>query len=617
MIRKIQQFLISNKIPSFRLFVVFPIFALLIIVSTVWAQSLDPAAEAGQQIFAERCANCHGPTGEGDGEMSDRLPAPPAKLNDVALLRSAVPVEWFNLISNGDLSAGMPPFGEASSNPLSERQRWQAIAAVYSLGNDETVLAEGRDIFAQECAACHGEAGAGSDEVSTDLSQVGYWGAVSDEMVFARLQDTGAIPEHDFTLDENALWAVVAFARTLGYQNITAVSAPAAELISEATVTGSVRNATTGTAVSGPLTVQLHAFDSAFTRTESMTAQLDENGRFQFDLKDKPADWVYMATLSYEGIEYSSDIARLSSAGAVVDLPIQVYNQINTPDAIEISQLHVSLTFTGGQLQVSELYSFNNNSTAVFVGESGDFNQGTARILLPDNAQNVQFMRGFGGTDNFFPAEEVIQTANGWADTIPMRPGANSLTLLVNYTLPYADGMTIAHAVPYDTGMVLAALPDNGVVFGGDGWQQGTTQMTAAGTATLNYTLGDVPANGVVSFSLSGQPTGGSGNTSWLIGGGVLLAVLAMVGRFVWLRRQPAAVVDEEWDDEDEWDGVDEEEETAVADQHSTPPATDESETLLQAIADLDDAFEAGDIEEVEYQIQRDRLKKKLAAIWQ
>ncbi|UCC53729.1 MAG: c-type cytochrome, partial [Anaerolineaceae bacterium] len=36
-----------------------------------------PDAERGSALFAERCVNCHGPSGQGNGEMAPDLPAPP------------------------------------------------------------------------------------------------------------------------------------------------------------------------------------------------------------------------------------------------------------------------------------------------------------------------------------------------------------------------------------------------------------------------------------------------------------------------------------------------------------------------------------------------------------
>lgn len=54
--------------------------------------------------------------------------------------------------------------------------------------------------------------------------------------------------------------------------------------------------------------------------------------------------------------------------------------------------------------------------------------------------------------------------------------------------------------------------------------------------------------------------------------------------------------------------------------QTATEPDEDEpeydKETLLQAIADLDDQFDAGEIDEADYKAERQRLKTMLMDVW-
>src|SRR5690606_28937627 len=108
--------------------------------------------------------------------------------------------------------------------------------------------------------------------------------------------------------------------------------------------------------------------------------------------------------------------------------------------------LHIIVQFGNGLVQVSELYQFSQNATVVYVGETGFSSDGTVRIAVPPDAGDPSFDRSFGGMESFFPADSVIPTgANEWSDTAPLRPGPGSLSLLVRYTMPYADGMTINH----------------------------------------------------------------------------------------------------------------------------------------------------------------------------
>jgi hypothetical protein len=71
-----------------------------------------------------------------------------------------------------------------------------------------------------------------------------YWTSRSDEDVFAALRDTDAIPEHaEYALEDDALWATVAYARTMSYDHADPLVAFSP--IETVTVTGSVINETT------------------------------------------------------------------------------------------------------------------------------------------------------------------------------------------------------------------------------------------------------------------------------------------------------------------------------------------------------------------------------------
>jgi mono/diheme cytochrome c family protein len=97
--------------------------ALSLLIALFWATTINavaqeseiptlpPDAETGQPIHAERCANCHGPLGQGDGELAPNLPNPPAAHGSAEYLRTAVPVEMFNTITDGRIPQGMPTDG--------------------------------------------------------------------------------------------------------------------------------------------------------------------------------------------------------------------------------------------------------------------------------------------------------------------------------------------------------------------------------------------------------------------------------------------------------------------------------------------------------------------------
>ncbi|MCU0489018.1 MAG: cytochrome c, partial [Anaerolineales bacterium] len=82
-----------------------------------------PNPVAGQPIYAEKCAPCHGETGLGDGERAADLPNPVAPIGVPDLARSAAPAQWYLVVTQGNLERFMPPFPS-----LTPRQVWDVIA---------------------------------------------------------------------------------------------------------------------------------------------------------------------------------------------------------------------------------------------------------------------------------------------------------------------------------------------------------------------------------------------------------------------------------------------------------------------------------------------------------
>lgn len=130
----------------------------------------DP--ERGGELYAENCAVCHGPTGEG------RVGA---ELNDVF---AGIDVDEFlrQTISEGRPGTFMPTWGQENGGPLSEQDIDDIIAYIETWGSGTVPVATpqhppaedippvpevdgdpnlGAIVFAENCVACHGESGEG------------------------------------------------------------------------------------------------------------------------------------------------------------------------------------------------------------------------------------------------------------------------------------------------------------------------------------------------------------------------------------------------------------------------------------------------------------------------
>jgi mono/diheme cytochrome c family protein len=577
--------------------------------------SQTPDAELGLEIFGARCANCHGTLGRGDGELASQLPQPPASLANEAFTRQAVPSDLFATITNGIVPSGMPPFGPDSTNPVSEQDRWNLVAAIYALGTSQASVEAGEAIYEESCASCHGDDGAGA---GPDLGAPDYWLQQSNESLFNTLS-AGDVPEHEeYDLSNDELWTVIDYARTLSYQYANPMAA--FEPIASATISGTVTNESTGEMVEAGTPVVLNAYTPDFDPSLTLTTTVDSTGQYQFDLEMVAPDLVYIVSLVHEGLNQGSDFQRIERSDPALNLPVSVYDTTTDDSAVRIGQLHVILEFAGDSVQVSELYQFVQNAPYIYVGSSGEPAEGTVVVTVPDEATTPSFDRSFGNLDSFFPVESMVEMEDGWADTLPLRPEGVT-NLLVSYVLPYDGGVEIAHEVNYGVDRANLVFPEVGVSLANadeELWiSQGAQSMGQAGTF-LNFTRPDLLAGATLAITLEGTPSQTAASTpggrdltrELLIGGGVLLLVVAVGIYFLrtWQQGQaaPAAAGPVET--------------VAVpapgTKQPPTPETSDRREELLRAIAALDDAYEEGELEQSVYESRRRALKDELLAVW-
>lgn len=89
------------------------------------------ALAAGEKLFRQHCAECHGEDARGAHRSADlRSPG----------VQNATPGELVWFLRNGNLAAGMP-----SWSGLPEQRRWQIISYLKSLGAENSSLVRAAD----------------------------------------------------------------------------------------------------------------------------------------------------------------------------------------------------------------------------------------------------------------------------------------------------------------------------------------------------------------------------------------------------------------------------------------------------------------------------------------
>ena len=108
-----------------------------------------PSLARGRELYAARCASCHGASGRGDGPAAPGLDPPPSNLTAPAL-RSSSPLEFYRKVNVGVAGTAMPAF----SAQLSSDQRWAVALYASALRYGEAERGRGERWLRERCPAC-------------------------------------------------------------------------------------------------------------------------------------------------------------------------------------------------------------------------------------------------------------------------------------------------------------------------------------------------------------------------------------------------------------------------------------------------------------------------------
>ncbi len=357
-----------------------------------------------------------------------------------------------------------------------------------------------------------------------------------------------------------------------------------------ASIVGTLANGTAGASSPAhqPLTLYALTQDGSsilFTRTVTS----DAGGQFAFDQLDPSPTTMYAIQTQYLKAYYTSDPLTFAHGGVTLTVPITVYETTTDAAALSVEQMHMFFDFAPGSTTVGQLFIVSNSGDRAYLGADGT----SLHLPLPRGATNVRFQDGeLGG--------RYQSTSEGFADTEAIAPGTGAAQILVSYDLPY-DGKQLDLSLPmaYPVKSVNVLVPDPGPKLTSSQLTSSGSRQTQGGNMQ-NYVGGSLAAGASLALQISGaaNATTTSGISSdstsppWvLVASAALLLVAVGIVVFVWLRQRREAA------------------EEIVED-----PEARRAE-LLNAIAELDDDFEAGHVAEADYRRQRAELKAELVEL--
>jgi hypothetical protein len=252
------------------------------------------------------------------------------------------------------------------------------------------------------------------------------------------------------------------------------------------------------------------------------------------------------------------------------------------PSHIVVTQLHLFLQRAEDRLVVREFYLVSNTGDQTYIGRE-DPQTGrrlTLTFTLPPNAADLTFVEP--------QRERWVEVAGGFANTEPIPPGAAPLEIVFQYTLPFAEGMTVERTFPVQVASLAVMATGGDLAVESNMLTSGGIIDTTMGPVRV-YTASPLDAGRPIQFRLRTEllPTAGTApaapirnSATEIVAGLVALAVAVGASWVLWRPPAPGPVP------------------TAIRPQ-------------IEAIVALDADYQAGRVEEKEYRRRRDALKQE------
>ena len=350
------------------------------------------------------------------------------------------------------------------------------------------------------------------------------------------------------------------------------------------TITGKVDNGTRGFAVPGGLTVELTRYEESGEDTQfKMNVPLNSNGEFVFTNVPDSIRAMYAPVVVYQGVKYRGEMVMLSPEQSQATSAITIYEPTNSDSLLRISYHHLLVKPGEGFVAFQEIMVVENPGDRTYIGNSKAAN-GSLRTLffpLPTGAKQVSLTRGLMTCC-------VETTPDGFFDTMEFLPGRKEFVFSYRLDAPN-ESLDFIRRASLPTAMFDVIPVDPTIQISGNGFQTALLE----GTQLTRYSRTDLTESETISFTITGL-SGKPMNLSYVyliaIAGFLLLAGGYVV--FKTRRTPPSPDMP-----------------TASS---AVPERTEDPQKLIQEIALLDEAFEANEMEEEEYRIQREALKLRL-----
>ncbi len=590
----------------------------------------SPNLVSGSAVYAEKCAPCHGTSGQGDGPMAAQLQKPPKALGKPEIGRLAAPVNWFTTVTEGNINSFMPPF----NGSLSDQQRWDVVAYAMSLGGNTSAEAEkGKSLFEGNCVKCHGPQG--NLNPKADFTNQAMMAKLTQTDIYNFVdKGIGKMPGLGGLMPAADIFAVASYVRSFSLSTVEAAALPSATpqptqgadttqaapsatmdpsvtlsptTIPVGSIFGKITNGS-GSSIPGTLKITLHVFEhntatQQFSEVATQVAPISSDGSYKFAGVSMPANQAFYVGVNYSNTDYESEAAFPKDGLTDIELPLTIYETTTDTSTLVAEQAHILLDYSKENIvQVVEfLVMSNTGNKSIVAAEKGG---PVVNIALPEGNTNLQFEQGAIG-------DRYLKTDTGFADTTSVEPGSQKYQLVFAVDLPMPKaglfgGRKLSLTQPFTFKVSgISVLVPAGITIEGPGFTASGSQDLGTGATYQVFTGTDVEVGKVLSFTSTGSPKssstpepGTNPTQNLIIGIGALGLVLIIIGAWLYMRdRNRSASQDDELEDDEE------------------NPDDNNQDVILESIMTLDDQFKTGNIKEEAYRQRRNELKEKLKKI--
>ncbi|MFH1646998.1 MAG: hypothetical protein ABID71_04815 [Chloroflexota bacterium] len=362
---------------------------------------------------------------------------------------------------------------------------------------------------------------------------------------------------------------------------VLALSVPVAAADPGGIIEGQLINGTANSTSPTGLAVTLSVFFND-VETESTVTTADADDRFVFTGLDTGPEYRYEAATRYQGVEYRSEPVTFENGDPSGAADIIVYDTTASDEAILVMMSHMILSSQPDSLLVREYYLFVNYSDRTYLGPGGDAARGTLRFSLPPGAVNLRLTMGLLDGD-------ILLNEDGFMDTRPLPPGSHELAF--SYVVGRDSGRyTLNQPIYYPTNRFDLLIQSEDIQVSSA--QLAQDEPMDIGGQTYGHLSGQgLAAGNTLAINVSGESGTGGPGLYWLVPLVIVVAAAVFIPLYLVRKRRLRPV--------------------------PAGGAADRQLLLLNEIAELDESFEAGQINEEDYHARRDAMKAELRALMQ